>query len=429
MKITQSHQIVQQRWPGLLDNVTRSNEKLDIQVLYHNNEKTLQVNGIHLSSIYDKNKEAILQASLVACEKSHVFVYGVGLGDIPRVLLKRKALIKLECVVLNKAIFYQVIMEFDCSDWLQDQRVHLLFADEHSQLQYPFAAQPACLKLADEVAYHLRDQVLLELSTPHIQQKFSEKQAIYRQQIEENLDNIKSDGDVASFFNTHSGGTALIAGAGPSLLEHRSWVQKNRDSFLLIAVSSAVIPLIKENITPDIVVVIEPQEYAILPVFDLDLTVLEKVPLVYFPIVSKRVLERWKGGRFTAYGQHKIYEKMATQYPKGDLFAAGTVAHAAIDLAVKMSVKKIILTGVDYAFSGELQHVAGARSRDILVPESGEHVVFNGHDEKIKSSPSLIGFLRDTEHYIACHPHVEFYNMSRSGAKIKGTTYLDSSLR
>jgi len=425
MKITQNHQIVQQRWPGLLDNLSRSNEKLEIQVLHHNNEKILVINGIHLSSIYDRNKEAELQASIVPFGKSCVFVYGVGLGDIPRVLLKRKALTELVCVVLNPSIFYQVIMEFDCSDWLRDERVRLLFANEDTQLQYPFAAQPACLKLADEVAYHLRDKILLELSTPHIQQKFSEKQAIYQQQIEENIDNIKNDGDVASFFHSRPGQAALIVGAGPSLLDNYAWIRKNRDNYFMIAVSSAVIPLISENIIPDVVVVIEPQEDAILPVFDVDLTLLSKVPLVYFPVVSKRVLVLWKGARFTAYGQHKIYEKMTAQYPKGCLFAAGTVVHAAIDLAVKMSVGEIVLAGVDYAFSNELQHASGVRSRDILVPETGEYVVFNGYNEKIQSSPSLIGFLRDTEHYITCHPDVKFYNMSRSGAEIKGTTYLD----
>ncbi len=427
MKITQNHQIMQQRWPSLLDKLTRSNEKLDIQVLYHNNEKTLLVNGIHLSSIYDKNKEAQLQASLVPCEKSQVFVYGVGLGDIPRVLLKRKALIELVCVVLNKSIFYQVIMEFDCSNWLQDERVRLLFANEETQLQYPFSTQPACLKLANEAVYHLRDQILLELSTPHIQQKFSEKKVIYQQQIEENIFYIKNDGDVSSFFNRYPGQAALIVGAGPSLLDNYDWIRENRDNYFIISVSSAVIPLMAENIIPDAVVVIEPQEDAIFPVFDIDLTLLSKVPLVYFPIVSKRVLALWKGKRFTAYGQHKIYEKMAVQYPKGYLFAAGTVVHSAIDLAVKMGVRKIVLAGVDYAFSNELQHATGARSRNILVPETGEYVVFNGYNEKIQSSPSLIGFLRDTEHYIACHPQVEFYNMSRSGAKIKGATYLDGA--
>jgi len=425
MKITQSYQIVQQRWPDLLNNVARFNEKLEIQQLYHHNEKTWMVNGIHLSSIYDKNKEAEFQASIVPFGKSCVFIYGVGLGDIPRVLLKRKALTELVCIVLNKSIFYQVIMAFDCSDWLQDERVHLLFASEDTQLQYPFATQPACLKLADEAAYHLRDQILLELSTPHIQQKFSERQAIYQRQIEENIDNIKSDGDVTSFFNSYSGQAALIIGSGPSLLDDYDWIRENRDNYFMISVSSAVIPLMAENIIPDVVVVIEPQEGAIFPVFDIDLTLLNNVPLVYFPIVSKRVLSLWKGERFTAYGQHKIYEKIAVQYPKGHLFAAGTVVHSAIDLAVQMGVRKIVLAGVDYAFSNELQHASGVRSRDILVPEAGEYVVFNGYNKKIQSSPSLIGFLRDTEHYISCHPHVDFYNMSRSGAKIKGAVYLD----
>jgi len=52
------------------------------------------------------------------------------------------------------------------------------------------------------------------------------------------------------------------------------------------------------------------------------------------------------------------------------------------------------------------------------------HWVLNGYGERVKTFLNFRSFICGLERYIARHPEVHFFNTSRLGAVIDGTTYL-----
>ena len=240
-----------------------------------------------------------------------------------------------------------------------------------------------------------------------------------------NVGYVEFDGDAASLFGSQVGSTILVAAAGPSLGDNFNWLQQHRQAHPLIAVNSAIKPLTQAGIYPDVVVVIDDDPKILTCFQDLDLEPLKAVPLVYFPRVPTDVLKLWPGPRLTSYADHPSYRRIARLHPKGKLFASGSVLHSAVDLAVQMGAERVVLLGADLAFPDGQRYVKGAGWGDEAV-QSSSHWVLDGFGRRIATTPSLRGYLRDLERYIEKNPQVNFFNISKNGARIKGANFLDS---
>jgi len=94
-----------------------------------------------------------------------------------------------------------------------------------------------------------------------------------------------------------------------------------------------------------------------------------------------------------------------------------------VDLAVHMGSSQITLFGADFAFPNNKTH-AGWSDGD-LGPQVGaaRHWVLDGHGQRVKTQLNFRSYLCELERYIAGHPRVAFYNSSRAGAMIVGTTF------
>ncbi len=417
--------ILTDRWPNVGRRVAEAGLPPKVAVDDSGPQATLVINGLHLSSGYDRGQEALLQAALIPAESEEAWVYGFGLGDLPRALLGRAVLKRLTVVVLNSEVARASCHCFDHCDWLQDPRVNLVLYEQERDVRFPFAAVPPCLQLAEEKAARLRDLVFLALATPFIRSKQAERFELHRNRLNENETLVASDGDVATLFGQFPGRTLAVAGAGPTLSSHYEYLREHRGSFCLVAVDAALRPLAAAGISPDVVVSIEGNEEGLLPFFSaVDLDSFEESALVYFPIVPGSVLTIWPGRRLTAYPDQPQYAELSARYPKGRLFSSGSVIHPAVDLAVKMGAAKVLLLGADFSFPGEKSHVEGCQALDSVSGLSSRDWVLSGRGERVKTLPNLRGYLRDLETYIAANPHVAFVNGSRDGAKIEGTEYL-----
>jgi hypothetical protein len=418
---------IEKRWPHVWKRMMEHPFPKEVALTYSTPQLTLFVDGVHLTSGYDQTREALLQASLVPEDSPHAWVYGIGLGHIPKILLGRGVLKKMVVVMMNAAVAAQSFAHFDHTDWLADQRVELALAEEEEEIHYPFAAVPSSLQLATDTAARLRDLVFLELATPFMNQKCSAQNSELIERLQENLPFIECDHDVAELFGTHRGRTFLVAAAGPSLGDHYQWIRKSIGQYPLIAVDAALKPLVKEGIHPDIVVTADPNRKVVCSFFEhMQVSPLEKSPLIYFPVVHSSALKMWPGPRFTAYPNHDLYQDLIKRYPKGLLFSSGSVLHPAVDLAVKMGAYNIILLGVDFSFPGGFSHVRGSTPFKKVENQIQNHWVLNGHGKRIPTIPNLRGYLRDLERYIAKHPEVRFINGSKEGAYIEGTSYLEN---
>ena len=420
--LTQNKKIIKRRWPQLLAEILKS-DLLQLQFEMSDTiDPTLIINGIHLSSGYNQSSEAELQTERIPEFSTEVWVYGLATGALPYALLQRVNIKKIHVVILNPAVALLSLTHFDHSDWLNDSRVELRVGrEENGKLHSPLTVCPAELQLADDDSARLRDKIFLELVSPYMNKRHSEDNSDIVEQIARNTQYVAKDGDVKALFNTKVGGSIIIAAAGPSLDKSLPKMVVEREKYFIIAVNSALKPLLAASIIPDLVIVIDDDPKIVSSFQALNTEQLKSLPLVYFPRVPSEILSLWSGPRFTAYSKYRSYDAIRKQYPKTNLFASGSVLHTATDLAVKMGAKQIIFVGADLAFSNGQIYAKGTGWGDDEIGAT-QHWVLDGYGNRIPTRASFRGYLRDLEDYIEQAPaEVEFINSSKEGANIAGT--------
>ncbi|MDJ0764479.1 MAG: DUF115 domain-containing protein [Myxococcota bacterium] len=424
-----NQQIAQPRWPRIWSCIASAPLPPEWRVTSHGSESTLIISGIHLTSAYNRIAEAQCQAALVPPATSTAWLYGIALGDTARVLLERTALTSLCAVVLNPSVARLSMMHVDHTAWLSDPRVDLLQPEGIETVSKAFATSPACLRLASDSALQLRDAIALELARPYQSRVFDSIEDDLKGHIAENQLSIEQDGDVGDLFDTGTakGKTVLVIAGGPTATAQFPWIAKHRSRLVIVAVTTALIPLQQAGITPDVVVVIDPKRVILDHFMRVDLERFKTVPLVYVPVVHPDVIALWTGPRLVAYLPNARFASLAATHPKGVVFCSGTVTHAAVDLAVQMGGVQVVLVGADFCFPKGESHMKDAAQ---LVKTEGAGIqswVINGYGDRVPSEMRLIGYLRDLEHYIRRHPGVTFFNTGKAGAAINGAPWLEET--
>lgn len=409
--------IIAGRWPALAEALDRA-QPLSTASVMEGRCGTLLIDGIQLTSRHDRVTEARRQADRLPA-KPVLNVYGTGLGDLPRVLLQRPALKRLNIFIMNRSLFLLSLSLLEQRDWLQDPRVCLALAANEEEIRLPFFALPAELHLVEDAASRIRDRLIREVTLPHTNRRYEQHLPLLQERLAGNRHLLKQDGDVASLFASTPDRQALVIGAGPTLKSHLTRLQALRhrsERPLLIAVDTACKALFAHGIEPDWVVSID------------HLIDEEKLPaaecgLVYFPLVPTPTLMAWRGKRLAAYSNSPLYGPLCKEIPKARLYSGGSVIHPAIDLAVRMGCRELILLGADFAFPGGETHTGWAVGALNTTLDQGNYWALTGHGQRIRTNISFTGYRTQLERYIAAHPEVRFWNGSREGAEIAGCPY------
>jgi hypothetical protein len=417
--------IVLRRWPDVLAAIESAPPLADVREVEGTPVTSLSIGGIQLTSAYDRVAEAREQETLVPDEAVEVWVYGLGLGDLPRRLLTRESLRSLVVVILNRALAGEVLARFDFTGWLGEPRVRLALGEHETELRRPFGALPGELRLASADCARLRDLVNVELAAPWVEATLADRDAEFARAILENQERLRTDGDVAELFGTRPGETVFVAAAGPTLSDTFELLRDR--SGPLIAVDSALRSLLDAGVIPDVTVSVDVHLSGMAKSFAGDLTALEHSDLVYYPVVPGEVLVRWPGRRLVAYGGHARWAELRSCRPRGVLWVSGSVIHAAVDLAVHMGAARIVLVGCDFGYVGNKTHADGSllgraeNQPDLRAAGPPGTWVPDVAGGRLASIPNLVGYLRELERYIRAHPDVTFLNASRAGAAIEGT--------
>lgn len=414
--------VLAQRWPAVMQRLAAEDATSVPAQLLEGNSSTLTVAGIQLTSRHDRLAEAHTQAASLPADSAVVHLYGTGLGDLQRVLLASASLQQLQVHILNGALFALVLQLLEQQDWLSDPRVMLAYADERTEIQLPFFALPAELVLADDANARIRDRLVSEVHVGFNNQEFSPDNPENVQRLEQGRALLQSDTDVAALFGTQPGREIFVIATGPSLQQHLQRLlithqQTNRP--LLICVDTAYAPLRNAGITPDLVVSIDHR----ISTRHLPPEGSERIALVYLPGQQASMLEAWRGPRYVGYSTSPVYARIRQHIPRANLHVGGSVIHPAIDLGVKMGASRITLFGADFAFPGGKTHTGWQDG--VLGPELSiaKHWVRDGRGNKVKTQLNFRSYLIELERYIALHPEVQFFNTSRDGALIDGTSF------
>lgn len=415
-------QVIERRWPALHTRLMLEDSTSVQAELTEGLASTLSIDGIQLTSRHDRVHEARVQAASLPTDRPQLHVYGTGLGDLPAVLLARAGLERLYVHILNGALFALVLQLLDQRHWLDDPRVELLYAGDHADIYTPFFALPAEMLLADDFNAKIRDRLVNEVHLSFNNRDFDPQLPFIQQRLQDCLDVLLADDDVAQLFGTCTGREIYVIGTGPTLESHferLAAVRGQAERPLFICVDTAYLPLRKHGIVPDLVVTIDKLiSFRHLPFEESD-----GIPLVYLPMSDPAVLKAWKGKRYGGYTASPIYDALRQQHPRAQLHAGGSVIHPAVDLAVKMGATRITLFGADFAFPMNKTH-AGWNDGDLgPALEQARHWVRDGYGERVRTQLNFRGYLCVLERYIAAHPQVNFLNSSRAGAMIVGTQF------
>lgn len=414
--------VIERRWPEIRKLIESAKlDSFNVEV----EQNTLVINNIQLTSSYDRQAEAKLQCEEIP-QSSHIaYVYGVGLGDVPLCLLEREQIKSIIICILNIDIFLHILNVYDHTIWLKDPRVKLDYSANIKDVYKPFIGLPTELRFSDDSSAKLRDRVALELDDGYLATRHSFDNVRAKQEIENNLLAIEQDASVGELFSTYYNKRIYIAAAGPTLSEHLALLKYNQElknPLLIIALDASVKALLLENIIPDIVVSIDAEGLQLFSNVNFDL--LKNTKLVYFPRISPKLIESWSGERFCAYSYGDVFKDVNQRFPKSQLYSAGSVIHAAIDLAIKIGGSEIVLLGADFGFPNGNTYIKGQDYNFTEQYTNSSHWVLNGKGERISTMLNYRGYLRDLERYIEAKPHIKFINGSVEGAKIAGTTLL-----
>ena len=143
------------------------------------------------------------------------------------------------------------------------------------------------------------------------------------------------------------GKTAVVLGGGPSLDLHLEWIKQHRDKIFLLAVSRIANKLMKEELKPDLVVSVDPQDMS----YELSKqgVLWTDVPLAYNYHVSAKLLQQWQG---PAFYMGKRLPWHSDKQLKNCVPASGpTASHSAVITASHLGFSQILMAGVDMCFS------------------------------------------------------------------------------
>lgn len=214
----------------------------------------------------------------------------------------------------------------------------------------------------------------------------------------------------------------VIVAAGPSLDESLEFLRKSQGKRTLIAVGTVFKKLIDAEIVPQLVVIVDPQMRTANQLEGIED---QEIPMLLSMEACWKFADIYAGEKYLIplAGKKNVAE-YAKQHDLGLWPAGGTVTYTALDAAIKFGAKKIFLVGADMAFPGGMTHATETmdckkRSVENLIATEGV-----GGNEVYTDYPFRI-FRDCIEGRIEQSPQVEFYNLSKVGARIKGTIEVD----
>jgi hypothetical protein len=156
---------------------------------------------------------------------------------------------------------------------------------------------------------------------------------------------------VSSLYNCSSG-SVIITGAGPSLDCAIIHIKKKRKDFFLIATDASFKPLVRNGITPDLLVSMDPGPHVYSHFSGLDSNALSNIPAVLSFLSFPKVFELFRD-RYIFFTLHPTTYFYPSEYLKDTvIFSAMSVASLALKVALQMGFEYVLLAGFDFSYPG-----------------------------------------------------------------------------
>lgn len=335
-----------------------------------------------LHSIYDPVQEAAKFIQSIKQEENANFVItGMGLGyHVLEILRHAPPSARIVIIEKKPELFLQALTHNDFSALLTCPGVTIHIGIDPSELQRALSADKiqfalngytlvAFKPLIDaEIAYYHSIHKTLENIVQENRIDFKTQSAFSKSFYNNVIDNLPSILDsigITALKDSLRGIPAIIVSAGPSLDKNIHLLQNLGDKALVIAVATALRPLMANQIEPDFVVAVDPDEN-MLKAFNLEHPP-QKTWLLFDPSVLPLIPECFES-RKLAFDSNVFLSQWIARHngEKGSLGKMQSVAHTALKFAQHLGCRPIILTGQDLAFSQFRMHCRGSYFHEIL---------------------------------------------------------------
>lgn len=251
----------------------------------------------------------------------------------------------------------------------------------------------------------------------------------------DSVEHVVRNRGISSLFGKFKNKPGLIVAAGPSLNKNIELIEECLDRCVVIAVDSALKPLLRRGIIPHIVTTIERGEGPLNYYTDLeelvDIEELQK-NMIFAPaaVIHKSLYEqmtvKYNVPTFTVFRDFSDFKW--TELDKGIITSGKSSANLAFNMLAKLECNPIVLVGQDLAFgeTGETHtkgcdHSSEGMKKSHKITE--ERWVMGNNGKPIRTLETWEHFLRDYEVDISVYKG-QVFNCTEGGALIHGTKFL-----
>lgn len=216
----------------------------------------------------------------------------------------------------------------------------------------------------------------------------------------------------------------ILVAAGPSLNKNIKELKKAKGKAFIIAVDTAIKPLLREGIIPDMYCIVDAEK----PLHLVEVEESKNIPMVTTLNASPDVLDYHTGMKIFYDEGYAFAEEILLKdgLPWGDVSTGGSVATNIFSMLCRLGLETIILVGQDLALTGNKSHADGTFEEHMPdVDTTHAEWVEGNYEDKVPTRVDFQVFLSWYEDTIKIYKNhsKEFrvINATEGGAKIKGT--------
>lgn len=334
---------------------------------------TMRFKGTLLHSTHNPVEEArrLIERYDLA-SKDLVIVFGLGLGyHLVEILKRGKGLKFILLIEPSPDIFWAALEYVDLREFIASPCVQLSIGEETSRAVERFKERFDILRMASpciiehppstrlnqdyfkDLRTRINDSIGLKILQAKTLCRFGWN---FQQNIIKNIPEMIHSPGIKNLFGKFEGMPSLIIGAGPSLDISIDGIKMAKEKALLIAADTALKTLLDRGISPDLVVVVDPQEVNIEYLNGIE----EGDHFLVVGSTAHHRIPSLGGQKFFFRTDHPICRWFSTFDDKGFLrTGGGSVVNVAFDLATRLGVDPVVLVGCDFSFPEGLPYTKG----------------------------------------------------------------------
>ncbi|RJR45965.1 MAG: DUF115 domain-containing protein [Desulfobacteraceae bacterium] len=392
---------------------------------------------LHSPSDPSREAEKLVKGSIFKRENSTV-LFGFGLGYLPRRIaeIMEKGHV-LHLFELSAEILKLAMTHTDLGGLLSNTDVHIHHQDSRSDRRYLELIQArAILGGIDKLSIpSLRDlhsseydeiDRRIERHIRSVLSSYSSFNSTMVQRIDnlfKNMAHIQESVPIDHLQGALKGKPAIVVAAGPSLTGVIPFLKEKTEELFTIAVDTALAPLLKNGITPDLAAACESHPAKIRAITTIEEDSLKSIPLVFTPTAHPEVVRRFQRKIIA-----NIEDSLASWFVNIDRQVTTfrdlqTVSKLGFLTARLMGADPIILAGLDLSFPLNREHAEGCPVTWTMDFDGGDFLwVPDNQGGKVRTIESFASMIYSFEREIA-DTRARCINLSKQGAFIQGAEW------